>query len=185
MLLMEAIKIAILKEHLPYEIDMLDAATGYMESDESSKGLQPADRAIRNAVIEAFWVHARNLVEFFRRPKSKSVDAMAYEASAKDFAEKFHTKLKAKAVIDKINTQITHLGFGRISSEEKLGGIDANWLKHAIDTEIKRFEQLLNPECRSYWVTRPPTRFAFIQNATCTGIVVDTSVVELKGGGRK
>jgi hypothetical protein len=156
--LMDKIKIEILKEHLPYELDMLDTAVAYLQSAESSSSEESLDRATRfrrNAAIEAFWTHARNLVEFLTREKSG--DLTVSSASAKDFAEKFHPTAKMEPIQKKINEQVTHFGFCRKSSQdEKLGGDDMNWVKPAIDSEIKRFETLLDPECRAYWVKRGP-----------------------------
>ena len=50
-------QICLLNEHLPYELDMLLAT--YREL---SKQI---DDITRNALIESFWLHARNLREFY------------------------------------------------------------------------------------------------------------------------
>jgi hypothetical protein len=158
---MDQIKIAILTQHLPYELDMFDEATAYLQSKEFEQSVNVTERGTawfkKNAAIEVFWTHARNLIEFLIRTKSKSIDEMMFAASARDFAEEFRSELDADTLMGKINAQVSHLGFGRKTSPvEKLGSIDMNWVKPAIDSEIKRFESLLNSDCRDYWVTRHP-----------------------------
>ena len=54
------------REHLPYEIDMLRST--YLTLYQGG-----VDWAIRNALIESFCIHARNLLEFF----SKKADSGA------------------------------------------------------------------------------------------------------------
>ena len=53
---------AILTEHLPYELNMLEAAFTFLHSPD----FKDVHRIgfVRNAAIEAFWLHARNLIEF-------------------------------------------------------------------------------------------------------------------------
>ena len=77
--------------------------------------------------------------------------------------------MDADTLVDKINAQVTHLGFGRKARpDEKLGSIDVNWLKPAIDSEIGRFEKLLNPECVKYWVKSQRAAFIPLRNSTNT-----------------
>jgi hypothetical protein len=64
----EAINIEILREHLPYELDMFDGATEYFQSPEFAAAAHSQENWFkRNAAVEAFWTHARNLVEFLKR----------------------------------------------------------------------------------------------------------------------
>jgi hypothetical protein len=159
---MEHIEIEFLKRHLPYELDMFDAAAEYLQSPEFVAPADAIDRATSfksNATIEVFWTHARNLIEFLTRPKSRSINEMAFAASARDFADGFHSKLDAETVLEKINAQICHLGFGRKAIHEQLGSIDINWVKPAIDSEIRRFEDSLNPACVKHWTKRHPAHF--------------------------
>jgi hypothetical protein len=52
--------------------------------------------------------------------------------------------LDVDTLVTKINAEISHLGYGRKTrADEKLGSIDMNWLKPAIDSEIRRFEESL------------------------------------------
>jgi hypothetical protein len=96
---MENIKKQILEGDLPYELEMFDAAVEYLQSPEFAASTNSDDRVVwfkRNAAIEAFWTHARNLIKFLERTPSKSIDEMQFEASARDFAADFHSNLNAK-----------------------------------------------------------------------------------------
>ena len=52
-------EIAILREHLPYELDMLEKAFVFLHDPQFAAARQ--DQFAKNAAIEAFWIHARNL----------------------------------------------------------------------------------------------------------------------------
>jgi hypothetical protein len=82
----EKIKIEILAEHLPYELEMRDEATAHLQSIEFSESSKEKRQCAvwfkRNAAIAAFWTHARNLIEFLTR--TKSADLTISSASAKD-----------------------------------------------------------------------------------------------------
>jgi hypothetical protein len=50
-----------------------------LQSAEFAANAETTNRALwfkRNAAIEAFWTHARNLIKFLTRPKSKAIDSM-------------------------------------------------------------------------------------------------------------
>src|SRR5690242_5660911 len=53
-----------LREHVEYEICMLRSTRSYLASREWDCTVQP-DWTIKNALVEAFWLHARNLLESF------------------------------------------------------------------------------------------------------------------------
>ncbi|MFL6975947.1 MAG: hypothetical protein ACJ8F2_28880, partial [Xanthobacteraceae bacterium] len=56
------IEAAILTEHLPYELDMLEGAFVFVHASQFADARENA--LFKNAMIEAFWTHARNLIEF-------------------------------------------------------------------------------------------------------------------------
>lgn len=110
---------------------------------------------ILKKMIEAFWTHTRNLIEFLTHPKGND---SAGVASARDFAETYYHQLKMNSIDDLVNAQISHLTYERRSApEEKLGGYDMLRVKRAIDSEIKRFESHLENSYRECWVQRPLT----------------------------
>jgi hypothetical protein len=120
---MERAKI-VLDDALPYELDMLDAAARYMQTDEFSKLTKPKTEIgwlTCNATIESFWTHARCLMEFFSRRKNQDFTASA--ASAMDFTEGFRPSSEMGELwgpgrlAETINEQVSHVGFaGRLSS---------------------------------------------------------------------
>ena len=96
----------------------------------------------------------------------------------KDFAENFQSTLDVDTLVTKINAEISHLGYGRKTrADEKLGSIDMNWLKPAIDSEIRRFEESLNFDCRDHWVKRRPVPFIAV-NATHTTSTSELIIVK-------
>jgi hypothetical protein len=165
---MEKIEIDLLKEHLLYELDMLDEATTYLQSSEFSELARLRQRGPewfkRNAAIEAFWTHARNIVEFLMRVKS--ADLTVSSASARDFATDFRPSVKLDPIRVKINEQVSHLGFCRTTVQSEKLGHEMTWVKPAIDSEIRRFAKLLNPQCRKHWVSRDPVAFVLLNANT-------------------
>jgi hypothetical protein len=105
---------AILKEHLPYELDMLEGAFVFLHSADSAA--QRQNTILKNAMIEAFWTHARNLIEFLTHPKGND---SAGVVSAKDFAKAYFHKLNMDSIDDLVNAQISHLTYERRSASEE------------------------------------------------------------------
>jgi hypothetical protein len=131
---------AVLQEHLPYELDMLDAAFTFLHSPDYVKFHTPF---CKNTAIESFWLHARNLIEFLTRPPSGGAGTV----SAQDFTTEFWPETVMKEMDQRINIAITHLIYGRKSEQgEKLNGHEMLRVKQHIDREIKRFEKCLLPE---------------------------------------
>jgi hypothetical protein len=137
------------KEHLPYELTMLDAATHFLSSDVSD------DRSRlgwfrRQSAIEAFWMHARLLEEFFTQPANR--DGSGHHASAKDFAPKFQSQLKfARLVEEKINPQIVHINYYRESDTLKKLGSQIIWVKEQIDKDVTNFvNALMGPKIKQH-----------------------------------
>jgi hypothetical protein len=183
---MDAAKVQFLTKDLPYELDMLDAAIKYLKSDEFTNSADTTDRATwfrRNAAIEAFWVHARNIIEFLTRAKTDGVTASS--CSAKDFVDFDCALDKNRVIRSKINEQVSHLGFGRKASPyDKLGADTMIWLKPAIDSEIARFEKLLllETEHRKLSVERRAAKELVLTNLTATTSSTDSMKVIVLDG---
>jgi hypothetical protein len=125
----------VLGDALPYELSMLEAAALYMESDDFCE-LDPNEsrNALKhNATIEAFWTHARCLIEFFNRGRNHNLQASS--ASAKDFTSDDYQPSDAMRKLDgttktRINEQISHVGFCRKTGNwDKLGTSEINHVK--------------------------------------------------------
>jgi hypothetical protein len=99
-----------LLEHLPYEIDMLRSTMTLINS-----GCFTG--AIKNALIESFAIHARNLTDFFR---VESENPQRDDVFASDFTNKDYEPCKdnspPEALIVKINKQVAHLTLTRPSA---------------------------------------------------------------------
>jgi hypothetical protein len=165
-------------EHLPYELAMLDAATDFLSrsvsEDPSREGWFR-----RQSGIEAFWVHARLLIEFFTQPRNPNMSAdqifvadfQANHASAKDFAEEFESAIGAgtheRLVKDKINPQVAHINYRRETDSLKKLGLQVDLVKAQIDEDVKNFVDKLDPKWKEvwskteWWQKRQPVRFSW------------------------
>jgi hypothetical protein len=158
---MERAKI-VLDDALTYELDMLDAAARYMQTDdfaELTNRKTEVEWLTCNATIESFWTHARCVMEFFCRRKNKDFTASA--ASAMDFTEGFHPspemgKLYGPGKLSvTINEQVSHVGFCRKAEQlQKLGASQMVRVKSIIDKEVGKFERTLKREFQPYWKSR-------------------------------
>jgi hypothetical protein len=153
----------VLDDAFPYELDMLDAAARFMQSDQFKKLANPKNEIewlTRNAAVECFWTHARCLIEFFNRPKNK--DFSASSALARDFTdENFRPSGEmqklwgAGRLSEQINEQVSHVGFCRKAEQfQKLRADQMVRVKAIIDKEVEEFDRRLQTAFRPYWKTR-------------------------------
>lgn len=108
------------KEHLWYDIWMLFALADYLENgvvDVALSGRTDKGLPARNAVIEAFAIHARALSDFFFWPDAQPREN---DALAADFVPGW-TKpertpaLTRPAVTKRVGFEIAHLSYGRLT----------------------------------------------------------------------
>src|SRR5262245_40589302 len=175
---MERAKI-VLDDALAYELDMLNSAVRYMQTDEFSKLTKPKTEIewlTCNATIESFRTHARCLMEFFSRRKNQDFTANA--ASAMDFTESFHPSSDMETLwgpgrlAETLNEQISHVGFcGKAEQLQKLGASEMVRVKSIIDKEVENFERTLKRDFRPYWKSRQPVRLdSQLLNSVMTSI---------------
>ena len=132
--------VEVIERHLPYEIGMLFSTYKRLEAGEP-------DHDVRNALIEAFCIHARNLIDFLKG-KRKGVRARSVTDGYTPFAG---TKID-RALTKKIEDQIAHLSIGRTSDpNEKIDGRVRSVLLWAIATELVEFQRHLKPQYRTAW----------------------------------
>jgi hypothetical protein len=155
----EARKRKLFTEHLPYELDMFEQAAAFIMSPEN-KNLGPdlSDWFRRMSALEAFWIHARNLEEFFTQ-NAPSPDGELSTASAKDFAPDFSSQLGLGSVIEKIHAQVAHLWYKRESGWPEQLGHEIKWVKAQIDADVRRFEGELHADWRPLWKQRQTVQF--------------------------
>jgi hypothetical protein len=126
----------LLSEHLPYEIDMA------RETYRASLADQP-DQIIRNALVESWAIHARNLVEFF---------AGSHQAArVSTFVRSQYQPLNNPAVESlqsRISDQITHLTLDQPARPGKEIRPDFEVMR-LLEAEITRFLSNVAPEDRA------------------------------------
>ncbi|MEO9634066.1 MAG: hypothetical protein ABJF89_13300 [Parasphingorhabdus sp.] len=125
----------ILGEHLPYELWML-------RETHEKLGSALTDQVLCNALIESFCLHARLLLEFFEKKKSKH--AKDYTGGSYKAA---HLGSLTKTERDKLNTQIAHItGYRTIDPSQKIGPALRLKLLTALQREAITFEQQLTAD---------------------------------------
>jgi hypothetical protein len=169
--------ITVLSDALRYEFDMLDAVALHMQKEEFKHlGNNETECLIRNAIVESFWTHARNLLEFFNQTQNRQ-DLTASSASAKDFTCNFNPSSEIKALWadgslkTKINEMISHVGFCRRTElYKKLDINEMERVKSVIDKEVQEFELRLREmrERLGRSLCGPLTRRAALDGAACT-----------------
>lgn len=130
------------ENHLTYEINMFRGLYAQLHSTPS------ADPYICNAVIEAYLLHARNLIEFFKNKKPCDVDPRHFTSAGYEPNGNFinHT-LEAL-----INQQITHFTSDRKAADgEKIDGPKQQLINGAIEQQIERFERSLTSAYPAKW----------------------------------
>jgi hypothetical protein len=159
-----------LLEHLPYELGMLEWSYAALYDDQLASFRN--HMLIRNLALESFWLHARNVLEFFNRPRNGTEVGVA---SASDFikSKRFDAQLDLQALIDDINVQISHLQYGRPSTfEQKLNSARMEHVRGAINSALRRFEAGMVDEAKAIW-SAPQT----LQITTTTQTVAACTVI--------
>jgi hypothetical protein len=101
-------------KHLLYEVQMLFALGRYCETGEVDVAVARLDRAglpVRNAVVEAFEIHARQLIEFFTHQRNRS------RATAREWARGWSVPVaevrELKALREAFSERVAHLSWKR------------------------------------------------------------------------
>jgi hypothetical protein len=120
--------------HLVYEIDMLRETIFRIG--------RSGDKVLNNALIESFCVHARNLIEFFQKPRG----AGRYVRPG----YKAFDNVDISPDIKRLNNQISHLLDGRTADNSgKIDGRERARLYELIAHEIRTFKGTLKDEYSS------------------------------------
>jgi hypothetical protein len=133
-----------LKADLPYELDALERAFLVVTSNELANFR--ATPALANLFIENFWLHARNLTEFFETDKNSST------VSPFEFTNDTYRKPKTlKPQRDFINAQITHLQIARRESDKQNLASQMQNVLGAIRKATREFEASLCEGSKKFW----------------------------------
>jgi hypothetical protein len=79
---------AAIQEHFPYELDILEHGV-CLPTQSRIVETRNSCNLLKNAVIEAFWLQARNIIEFLNHAKNKNGVLPRARVSAKDFTKSF------------------------------------------------------------------------------------------------
>jgi hypothetical protein len=165
-----------LVEHLPYELGMLEWSYAALYDDQLSPF--KCHMLIGNLAIESFWLHARNLLEFFSYPRSGTETGVA---SASDFvrSKRFEPQINLQTLIDEINVQIAHLQYGRPSNfEQKLNSARMSYVRGAINKAVKLFEADMIDEAKAVWRPLPRLQINMTtQTVTACTVISSTASV--------
>jgi hypothetical protein len=126
---------------VPYEVAMMRALHRKLQAGSPTQ-------LDRNADIESYHVHARNLIEFFTDDIQCAIDPRAFTTTAYRIDGNFIPK----KLETKISQQIVHLTHERTDvTADKLSDEERDRTTKAIEKAIKRFENALRPEWRLIW----------------------------------
>jgi hypothetical protein len=124
----------VFNEHIPYEIDMLRETYRMLET-------PPTIDALKNALLEAFCVHARSLLDFFVCQRVRQNDVIA-----SDFVPGFTPQVNdkgepLKTIRAKLNKQIFHLTTNRTIIDAAKFDLarDGTEIINRLEREIDRF----------------------------------------------
>ena len=128
-------------EHLPYEISMLRATY------ELARAQKPA--AEHNALVEAFLLHARNLIEFYKDRPACDFDPRMFTNASYQLNRDFI----ADSLVARISRQTSHLTAKRISSAaDELSPRDWALILRALEEETSRFAKALTKDYAAKWL---------------------------------
>jgi hypothetical protein len=142
------------RRHLTYEIKMLRETAAALRGE----GIGP--RSFRNALLETFLIHYRNLLDFFyadqRRSLSHDVRAADYVIDPKRWRERRpHMDKEATSNRERVNAQLAHLTYRRLRYNQR------NWadrrMIQQIEALIESFAEQL-PARRRRWFQRALAR---------------------------
>lgn len=130
-----------LNHFIPYEIGMMRALHKRLSAGSPS-------RLQRNAEIESFHIHARNLMEFFTNDKQCAIDPRTFTEET----YRVQANFIPKQLENKISQQIVHLTHERTDTEkDKLSDDERDKTVEFIEKQITRFDQALKPAWRQFW----------------------------------
>jgi hypothetical protein len=160
----DQILVAVINEHLPYEIDMLRSTYRQLESvaNHPPHSETAEQKMLRNALIESFCVHARSLIDFFANRRNAATDAVAGDFTDGFTASMDPSKQPIRTLRTKLNKQLLHLTRDRkLAVSEKFDvGSDGRRILQEIEPAIERFTGCLTADFRSFKCSTLPLIFA-------------------------
>jgi hypothetical protein len=148
------------QEHLAYEVktlhDLTQRLIEVLEHDEKAgkRDLDYLDLATRNAQVESFAIHARNLLDFLYTPASVRADDVLAEHYVADWRPPELTAALS-AIRPRVGKEIAHLTYHRakVQVEAKNWNYGRIWLDMA--TVLRKFAGEARPELMPTNVREP------------------------------
>jgi hypothetical protein len=156
----------LLEVHLSYELDILDYA--FVIAATKAEGAE--ESLHRLMAMDAFYIHARNLIEFFH---GSSVDGRT--AVARRFTKEgdfnYHNFDEYKEII---NDQVAHLNLARgTNASRTIDGEVLAQIRDKLNVCLNRFQCNLTKDAHQHWQRRQTKNYAITddsQDSACTVI---------------
>jgi hypothetical protein len=111
---------------------------------EQLKGARPG--VCRNAFIESFCIHARNLIEFYRGKGEVNAGHFTADGIYKPKFVAANSRALGNSLYDKLNQQVAHMTKDRTTDpKKKIGSNDRERIMEALRKETASFLVLMNP----------------------------------------
>ena len=125
-------------KHVLYEIEMFCALARYFETGEVDRAVRHLERegiVVRNAVIEAFQLHARELIEFLTRGTSGRSRASHFTWGR----WKLEQTPAHKANFDRFSERVMHLSLKRATFTPEEQQVETRRIRRELGEDIEKF----------------------------------------------
>lgn len=131
-------------EHVRYEVEMLNQTANLLCSGSLSTD------TLRDAVLESFLIHVRNLLEFLLSERGKRNLATVEDFVAREtWMNHHHNKEQFRKLEKRVNNKLAHITWRRINLEEASKGWEIERIATAINDQMAAFYGLLPQGLRS------------------------------------
>jgi len=133
-------------DHVEYEFDMLLWLGAVLSKPRRIDGLRAEATRLNNSLIEAFAVHARNVIEFLYPDTVRSTDVIAADFFETDAWVELRPAISATLKLARVraNKEIAHLTTNRISGNPP----EKSWNVASLMTELRPLMRLFATKAR-------------------------------------
>ena len=156
----------LLRVHLPYELDLLEYAFAVA----ASKAQGPEQSLHRLLAIDGFYLHARNLIEFYKGAVAKTEGRTAAAGRFTKGAVEYPSFADVDEVI---NDQVAHLNLDRgTNAKLSLDGSTLTTIKTRLDQCLRLFQNGLTDDARACWKERSATVHIVVDESMASACTV-------------
>jgi hypothetical protein len=156
--------------HVKYDIDQIVASLRMLGNVKVPLEWQPQkgwQKALDNALMESFYLHARALFEFFDKPRG-----------GRKYTNETYEPFKGVDIstwVKSLNDQAAHLLDGRTDDDNlKIGDQDRIDMLHALSNEVEVFKKALKPEYKSIDIPSIPKLTILASGKSATNAIQHT-----------